>query len=155
MSTFHIGDAEVEFRPIGAGVWHGMLPEVETRKDWELTRSEARDFAAFQKDGWQFVGEEDADWAKIREINDERVEACVLARHPGGGLVMLRNHVVVTVRPGGVVPPLDPPLLPVSFADDIFDFHIRLTGSHLDQTLHSAIALWNAFDGSTTGEPLV
>lgn len=158
MGTFRIGEAELEIRMIGAGVRNGRLPEPEVRRAWDLTLDEARDLAAFQESGWQFLSQADIDWGSVRKINDKDVEAGLLGRHEWGGLVIVRNHIVVTLRQDHGLPPFDPEttaIHPVSFADDLFDLYLRLPDRDLEGTIHGQLAFCNAFDGSTIGEPLV
>lgn len=160
MGTFRIGDATLELRPIGAGVRNGWLPEPVAHRDLHLTLEEARDLAAFQAAGWQFVAESDADfdWGTVRAKNRDDVEAGLLARHPWGGLVIIRNHVIAPLPPDAELSALDPEVGSfhgVPFADDIIDIYLRLPARNLEATISHALAFLHALDGSAIGEPLI
>jgi len=144
--------------PIGAGVRTGWLPEPNVDQDWDLTLDEARDLAAFQAAGWEFLPELEIDWGAVRDNNAASVEAGLLMRHAWGGLVIVRNHVLFRLPPEIPLPPLGPnvgKLERVPFAKDFVDFHFRLPDRDLESKIHQQIAFIQALDGSTAAEPLV
>jgi len=156
MGTFRIGDANLNFEMIGAGVQNGELPEQHFDHPWDLTLEEARDLAAFQESGWFCVPEPDLNWGAVRDKNGPNVEAALIARHPWGGLVMVHNR-VVAIAPGGL-PPEVPPLPPesrVPFADDTYNLRLPIPDGNLEGSIHAHIAFFHALDGGVVAEVLV
>jgi subtilisin family serine protease len=92
-----------------ADVLHG--PELETASTGLRSRGglrgrggypgEARDLEAFRAAGWRFVEDPAVDWSEVQEPYERLpLDAGLLARRPGGGLIVLRNRVIVKLKEG-------------------------------------------------------
>jgi hypothetical protein len=157
MSVFRIGEVDLDLQIVGAGVLHGALPPPELSHNWDFGAREMRDFFAFQEAGWRFRPQSDLDWSVIRQTNPDNVEAGLLAAHPWGGLVIIRDRVVVT-SPISVGPP-DAALGDVSeLHPGAYLVHLRLPDSDLLGRIQQSLTALQAFDGGKTGiiaEPML
>lgn len=107
MATYRIGTTDLDLTVVGAGVRNGAIPTIPT--EWELAAAsvemgprEKSDVNAFQSAGWHFAPESELDWAAVKARNVGQIRPGLLARHPSGGLVILRNRLVLKL-PGGTV----------------------------------------------------
>lgn len=104
MSTYRIGDATLNLEVVGAGIRLGRLPkgrpELRGYLD-DFTPSERRDLEAFEAAGWRFLRGEDLNWHQVQEGNsDRKIMPGLLAKRPGGGLVIIRNRLTAQFAPG-------------------------------------------------------
>src|SRR5229473_1184952 len=110
MAIYKIGLTELVLTVVGAGVRYGWLPEPGPGENisWsEFGPPELSDLEAFEAAGWRFHPRKDLDWRAAENINGTDVQAGLLATHPDGGLVVLRNHVFVNWPQEGEPPSLD------------------------------------------------
>jgi subtilisin family serine protease len=99
----HVGDEPVDLTVLAAGVRGGGTPPgPPLDAPWihvaELSLAEQRDLEAFQATGWRFAAVLDLDWAEIRSRGvGPDLSLGLLARQAGGGLVVLRDRLVVAI----------------------------------------------------------
>jgi hypothetical protein len=105
MTTYRVGTVDLELEVVGAGLRNGVLPSNPT--EWELARStvelgprEQSDVNAFLTAGWRFAPDAELNWASVKAQNPGRIRPGLLARHPSGGLVILRNRLVLKLTQG-------------------------------------------------------
>jgi subtilisin family serine protease len=145
MATFRIGGAVLTYTVIGAGLRNGWLPPpLEGPRDWgELGPEELNDLEAFEAAGWRFHQQPDLAWEAAEEMNGGSIQAGLLATHPLGGLVILRNHLVVSLSEG--TPPLtesDDFITKVPLDRNVYDVRLRLPPSNLEQALVQRIVVF-------------
>jgi thermitase len=159
MSIFRIGQVDHDLQVVGAGVRFGTLPPAEVAVDWHLGSREMRDLEAFQASGWRFHPQPELDWSAVKAHNGPEVEAGLLARHPWGGLVIIRDRVVLNTPE-----PLDPGLFGEQIerlrevTPSLYLFHLPLPDSNLLGTIHTSLTFFLALDGGAgnlTAEPML
>ena len=101
---YFIGGVPIELTLLAAGIRGGVLPpgppllDPAGNNSVELTPEERADLRAFQSTGWQFLASPDLDWAAVRDLNPGlHLFAGVLARQEGGGLVVVRDRLVISL----------------------------------------------------------
>jgi thermitase len=106
-----------------------------------LEDREKDDLNAFLDSGWQFRTEKELDWAKVIAYNrGADIEPGLLARYPGGGLVIIRNRVVLKLKPplepekiNEVVPEADRVrITPLRFGVNLFEVVLKIPELDLD-----------------------
>lgn len=105
MALYRIGDSILELDVVGAGLRDGVLPPQPLEMVWAATPlglgpQETSDLLAFRAAGWKFLPEVDLNWAQAREANEAPIQPGLLARHPEGGLVILRDLIVLKLAHG-------------------------------------------------------
>ena len=144
MATFRIGESILTYTVIGAGLRHGWLPPPlpDIPYGWEdLGAQELVDLEAFEAAGWRFHRQPDLDWRAAENINGGVIQAALPALHPLGGLVILRDLLVVSLPEG--VPPLTPEdagaeKIPIN--RNVYAVRIRLPDSDLESAIVHRIA---------------
>ena len=97
MSLYRIGRTSLDLKIVGAGLYASPLPPAEHPS---LNEKERRDLEAFEAAGWSFLAAPDLDWSFLPYLKGgRRPTAGLLARHPSGGLVVLRNRLVLQFEP--------------------------------------------------------
>lgn len=145
MARFRIGEAALTYNVIGAGLRNGWLPPpLDGPFGWgELGPEELNDLEAFEAAGWRFHQQPDLAWQAAEEMNGGSTQAGLLATHPLGGLVILRNHLVVSLSEGA--PPLmdsDDFITKVPLDRNVYDVRLRLPSSNLEQALVQRIVVF-------------
>jgi subtilisin family serine protease len=157
--TFHIGNSDLDFDVVGGGIRQAWLPPQEQPESWDLSKEELEDLEAFAHAGWQFQMQPEIEWRAAILGNAGSFEAGLLARRPGGGLVVIRDHIIVTVPPGTDWIPSGPDFVsitPVPFFPRVFDVQVNLPDSDLSGSIINGIAALNASAGGlTVAEPLL
>ena len=142
MTSVNIGPAEVDLAIVGVGVRRGYLPDGPN--EFVLTEQEKADFEAFKAAGWKFLAQRTLDWNEVAGRNDDTVELGLLARLTlGGGLLILRDHLIVTV-PADVAwtPPITDfrSVESLPLAPNIFDVRLNLPPSDLFDEILTGIS---------------
>ena len=159
MAIFRIGDVNLDFQIVGAGLRQGILPPAEAAVDWHLGPREMADLEAFESAGWRFRPQPELDWSSVRRQNDGKIEAGLLARHPWGGLVVIRDRVVVNADDE-----IDPSFFETEHGEttspgpNLYLIHLPLPDSNLLGTISNSLVLLQALDGGAGGivaEPML
>lgn len=113
--TYHIGGVPIELTVLAGGIREGVVPTgSELDSAWiesvGLTPRERTDLKAFQSTGWRFLAliDPEIDWTGLRALNPGRhLFAGLLARQQHGGLVVLRDRLVISLAghadPAGIL----------------------------------------------------
>ncbi|HTG33184.1 MAG TPA: S8 family serine peptidase [Thermoanaerobaculia bacterium] len=106
MAHYRIGEVSLDLEVVGVGLQNGTLPPALAAFAHDLKElpglgdRETDDLNAFLASGWQFSTGKDLDWAEVIAYNrGAEIEPGLLARYPGGGLVIIRNRVVLQLKP--------------------------------------------------------
>lgn len=99
---FAIGESSLELTVLGAG-FHGAAPDGAGWPDgpppdvasWELDANELVDLEAFMEAGWNFWRQPDLPWRDRQESLGRPIRPGLLARSEAGGLVVIRDRLVV------------------------------------------------------------
>jgi len=141
---------------ISVGLWHGMLPPALAAMEHSLdilplSPREEDDFRAFIAAGWQLRPGTDLNWKNAQDHNGaEKIEPGLVARHPGGGLVILRNRLVLQLNPT-----LSPARIadfrqryaqawPLEFGKNLFEVELKLPEYDLQGAVRQELDFMNA-----------
>lgn len=142
MATYRIGDRELNLEVVGVGLRGGLLPPPAQDLTTAFSLRERRDLDAFRATGWRFQQGTDLDWRAVQEFNGGAPLAPgLLARHPSGSLVIIRDKIVLQFRPGITAGKVEQRLSEylrsrrLGFSDNLFEAKLRLPSQQLEETV--------------------
>lgn len=141
MARYPVGETFLNLEVIASGLREGALPPSPVDGLWaarsrDLESQEMSDLKAFGAAGWRFLPDRDLAWGPLKALNrDAPVEAGLLARHPSGGLVILRDRIVLKLASGATLGARSARysrIRALEFGDNLFEVQLRLPDGDLE-----------------------
>lgn len=157
MALYRIGESVLDLDIVGAGLREGVLPPAPFEMVWAAGSMgfgprETSDLMAFRAAGWRFLPEKNLNWAFARESNDAPIQPGLLARHPAGGLVVLRDRLVLKLAQGREDVNFErlaeryAEVRQLDFDENLFEVQLRPADGNLEAAIHQELRLLQTGD---------